>query len=49
MIKRLPYKNEVSFCQKDSCIKIKGEIADYLAIGIFVFTFLMGIKALTKG
>ncbi len=48
MVKNLPYKNEVSFCQKDNCIKVKGEIADYLALGIFLFTVLMAIKALSK-
>lgn len=48
MIKKLPYKNEVSFCQKDNCIKVKGEIADYLALGILLFSTLMAIKALCK-
>lgn len=40
--------NEVSFCEKDNCIKVKGDVANILAFGILVFTIIMGLKALNK-
>jgi hypothetical protein len=40
--------NEVSFCEKYNCIKVKGDIANILAFGILVFTILMGLKTLNK-
>jgi hypothetical protein len=40
--------NEVSFCEKDNCIKVKGDVANILAFGILIFTILMGLKALNK-
>lgn len=40
--------NEVSFCEKDNCIKVKGDIANIMAFGILVFSILIGLKALSK-